>query len=203
MRHPSPTRYRPLPPASRRACRLAGTLLVLFTGLSAIAEEPAEVIFARKVLPLFKARCVACHGEKPGKLKGDFDLRSSEGLLAGGESEKPSVVPGKPLESPLYLAVTRKYEDDWKAMPPKDNDRLSETELKHIHDWIAGGAPWPGTQRLEELLKQEDPWAAEGGVTVKTSGGLNPGWTQRKYNPQDLWAYRPLQQPKAADTGRA
>ena len=160
------------------------------------AETSAEVIFARKVLPLLKARCLPCHGEKPGKLKGDFDLRSRVGLLAGGESEKPSVVAGKPLESPLYLAVTRKHEDDWSAMPPKENDRLSEAEVKHIGDWIAGGAPWPGAKRLAELLEQENPWAAEGGVTVKTSGGLNAGWTNRGYDPQDLWAYQPLKRPK-------
>ena len=160
------------------------------------AETSAEAIFARKVLPLIKERCLPCHGEKPGKLKGEFDLRSRAGLLAGGESEKPSVVAGKPLESPLYLAVTRKYEDDWSAMPPKENDRLSEAEVKHIRDWIAGGAPWPGAKRLAQLLEQEDPWAAESGVTVKTSGGLNAGWTHRKYDPRGLWAYQPLDRPK-------
>jgi hypothetical protein len=176
-------------------------LALLIAGLPASAEEPAEVIFARKVLPLLKTRCLPCHGEKPGKLKGEFDLRSRAGLLTGGESEKPSVIAGKPLESPLYLAVTRKHEDDWSAMPPKENDRLSETEVKHIHDWIAGGAPWPGAKRLAELLQQEDPWAAEGGVTVKTSGGLNPGWSNRRYDPRELWAYQPLKRPKVPRQG--
>ena len=88
----------------------------------ALETAPGDVLFARKVLPLFKEKCLACHGNDPKKLKGDLDLRTRAGLLKGGESEESSVVPGKPLQSPLYLAITRKHEDDWEAMPPKEND---------------------------------------------------------------------------------
>ena len=84
---------------------------------------PADVLFARKVLPLFKEKCLACHGNDLKKLKGDLDLRNRAGLLKGGESEYPSIVPGKPLQSPLYLASTREHEDDWEPMPPKENCR--------------------------------------------------------------------------------
>ncbi|SVC04282.1 uncharacterized protein METZ01_LOCUS257136, partial [marine metagenome] len=83
-------------------------------------KEATEVLFARKVLPLFKAKCIVCHGEDPKKkLKGDLDMRTLAGLLKGGESEEPSIFPGKPLQSPLYLAVTRLHEDNWEPMPPK------------------------------------------------------------------------------------
>ena len=176
-------------------------LAIFYICPEAIGEEPAEVIFARKVLPLFKTRCLACHGEKPEKLKGEFDLRSRAGLLSGGESEKPAVVAGKPLESPLYLAVTREYEDDWKSMPPKKNDKLSDQEVKYIRDWITGGAPWPDEKRLAELLAQKDPWATEGRITVKTSGGLSSEWTNREYDPEGLWAYQPLKRPKVPKEG--
>ena len=91
-------------------------------------------------------------------------MRSRAGLLKGGESKEPSIVLGKPLQSPLYLAVTRKHKDDWEAMPPKENDKLSAEQLVYIKNWIAGGAPWPNTKRLAKLLKQKDPWAVEGGV---------------------------------------
>ena len=196
---PSSKRPVPFPPPTSRfrtGLYTGIALATLCTAGLALAEQPAEVIFARKVMPLFKGRCLACHGEKPEKLKGEFDLRSRAGLLSGGESEKPAVVAGRPLESPLYLAVTREYEDDWKAMPPKKNDRLSDLEVKYIRDWIAGGAPWPDEKRLAELLAQKDPWATEGGVTVKTSGGLGAEWTNRKYDPEGLWAYQPLKRPK-------
>ena len=83
-------------------------------------EVKADVLFASRIQPLFKAKCLACHGEDPEKIKGDLDMRTRAGLLKGGESEEPSIVPGKPLQSPLYLAVTREHEDDWEAMPPKE-----------------------------------------------------------------------------------
>jgi len=156
----------------------------------------ADLLFARKVLPLFKAKCLACHGEDPKKkLKGDFDMRSRASLLKGGASEDPSIVPSKPLQSPLYLAVTRKHEDDWEPMPPKENDKLSAEQVAYIKDWIAGGAPWPDAKRITALLKQEDPWVVEGGVQVQTSGGLSEDWTNRKYDPKDLWAYQPVKRP--------
>ncbi|MDP7497706.1 MAG: c-type cytochrome domain-containing protein, partial [Roseibacillus sp.] len=153
-----------------------------FQTAMAAEEVAADMLFARKVLPLFKQRCIACHGEDPKKkLKGEFDMRTRADLLKGGESEEPSLVPGKPLQSPLYLASTRAHEDDWEPMPPKENDKLSAKEIAYVRDWIAGGAPWPDAQRITVLLEQEDPWATEDGVLVKTSGGLSREWTNRKY----------------------
>ena len=136
---------------------------IVLLGLSEMArgaeKVAADALFARKVLPLFKAKCLACHGGDPKKkLKGDFDMRTRAGLLKGGESEEPSIVPGKPLQSPLYLAVTRKYEDDWEAMPPKENDKLSPKEITYIKDWITEGAPWPDEKRIAAILKEADPW---------------------------------------------
>ena len=179
--------------------RLIATISLAALGLqAAVAAEKveADLLFARKVLPLFKAKCLACHGEDPKKkLKGDFDMRSRAGLLKGGESEGPSIVHGNPLQSPLYLAVTREHEDDWEPMPPKENDKLSTVQVAYIKDWIAGGAPWPDVKRIAELLKQKDPWALEGGLRVKTSGGLSEDWTNRKYDPKNLWAYQPVKRP--------
>jgi hypothetical protein len=179
--------------------RLIATILLAALGLqTAVASEKveADLLFVRKVLPLFKSKCLACHGEDPKKkLKGDFDMRSRAGLLKGGESKDPSIVHGKPLQSPLYLAVTREHEDDWEPMPPKENDKLSKVQVAYIKDWIAGGAPWPDVKRIAELLKQKDPWALEGGLRVKTSGGLSDDWTNRKYDPKNLWAYQPVKRP--------
>ncbi|MBT7028055.1 MAG: DUF1549 domain-containing protein [Verrucomicrobia bacterium] len=179
---------------------IATISLVVLGFQTAVAAEKveADLLFARKVLPLFKAKCLACHGEDPKKkLKGDFDMRSRAGLLKGGESEEPSIVPGKPLQSPLYLAVTREHEDDWESMPPKENDKLSTVQVAYINDWIVGGAPWPDVKQIAELLKQQDLWALEDGLRVKTSGGLSEDWTNRKYDPKNLWAYQPVKRPPA------
>jgi mono/diheme cytochrome c family protein len=158
--------------------------------------KAAEELFAHRILPLFKDKCLACHGDDEKKIKGGLDMRTLAGLLKGGESEKPSVVPGKPMDSPLYLAVTREHEDDnWSAMPPKENDALSKEQIAYIKDWIAGGAPWPDEKRVAELLKLGgDKWSAKGGVVLDV-GGLSPEWAGRGYKPEDLWAYQPLKKP--------
>jgi len=158
-------------------------------------QAKVELLFAFKIQPLLTSRCLACHGKDATDLEGELDLRTAAGLLKGGESGEPSVTAGKPTESPLYLAVSRQH-DDWSAMPPKENDRLSDEDVDYIRDWIAGGAPWPDENRLATLRSQLDPWSKEGGVTVKTSGGLSQQWTDRKYDPANLWAYQPVGRPE-------
>ena len=179
---------------------------IMFCCWSSFAEEqqadataqPASngnLLFAFRIDPLLKSRCLACHGKDGSDIQGEFNLASAAGLLRGGESGKPSIVPDKPLESPLYLAVSRTH-DDWSAMPPKESDKLSSDEVNFIHDWIAAGAPWPNEARLKVLRRQQDPWAKAGGVTVKTSGGLSRQWTDRKYDPANLWAYQAITHPE-------
>ena len=172
-----------------------------FQTAMAAEKVAADVLFARKIQPLFKTKCLACHGENPKKLKGELDVRSLVGLLKGGESEEPSIVFGKPEQSPLYLAVTRKHEDDWSAMPPKENDKLTAKQVDYVKQWIVAGAPWPNAKRIVEIMRTPDPWGEPEGVTVKTSGGLDAAWTSRKYDPQKLWAYQPVKKPAVPAKG--
>ena len=127
--------------------------LLAFIALSSIATggltasttslQEGEVLFSLKVYPTLSSKCFACHGKDAKKIKGELILTSRKGLLKGGESDKPSVVPGKPMLSPLYLAATREHEPDWTAMPPKENDNLSTSQLTEIKKWIELGAPGP------------------------------------------------------------
>ncbi len=157
--------------------------------------QPAgDILFARRVWPMFEEKCLACHGRDEAKIKGGFVLRTREDLMLGGDSARPAVIPGKPEESPLYKAISR-HDDDWKPMPPKDNDRLASEQIAYVREWIAAGAPWPDAARMAELLKQPDPWAYADGVAVPTSGGLSADWTNRKYKPENLWAFQPLRKP--------
>jgi hypothetical protein len=119
-------------------------------------------------------------------------MLSREGLLKGGESGEPSLVAGKPDESPIYHAITRSSHQ-WSAMPPKENDALNMQQVDYIKQWIAGGAPWPDPKRLAELTKASSTqWDAADGVQVATSGGLSEEWTRRRYKQENLWAYQPL-----------
>jgi hypothetical protein len=153
------------------------------------------------VQPMFEAKCLSCHGRDEEKIKGGLDLRTLASTLEGGDSLKPALVAGQPDVSPLYLAASRAH-DDWKPMPPKENDALTAEQREYLRDWIAAGAPWPDAARTKVLLAQTDKWSAADGVEVPTSGGLSNDWTHRRYKPENLWAYQPLRKP-AVPTTRA
>jgi mono/diheme cytochrome c family protein len=173
------------------------TRLLLLSVLAAVspvvrADEQAEQLFVRRIMPLFHEKCLACHGKDEAKMKGGFDIRSRAGVMKGGDSEQPSIVSGMPEESPLYLAIRRAHED-WKPMPPKEADKLHAEQIKWVKDWISGGAPWPEDSRIRAIASaNEAKWSAEDGVTVKTTGALSPEWATRKYKPEGLWAYQPF-----------
>lgn len=164
------------------------------------AQTPAEPVdaereFSLRVLPILKAKCFACHGDKQDDVGGEFDIRSLEGLLAGGESGDPAIVPGKPEQSTLMEAIT------WEGleMPPKENDRLTEKEIEVFRLWIQHGAPWPDAQTQQEYRRQE--WSIESnedGIIVATSGGSSDEWTYRRYPADGLWAFQPLDRDRSA-----
>jgi hypothetical protein len=148
------------------------------------------------VQALFAAKCLGCHGAGPDGLKGEYDLRTRESALKGGESGQPAIVPGQPERSPLYQAVT------WQGalkMPPKENDRLTAEEVALLRRWIAAGAPWEAppvaASQPPSAATGQDRWNVVGGVRVATSGGLSTAWDERTYEPDALWAYRPLTRP--------
>ncbi|MDI1314848.1 c-type cytochrome domain-containing protein, partial [Prosthecobacter sp.] len=123
---------------------MTGKIFTLFIfAFSSLHAEDAEDLFVRRIWPLFQEKCLACHGNDMQKIKGGLDMRTLESTLKGGESETTSIVPGKPEESPLYLASTRQHEADWEAMPPKEADKLYAEQLTWIKAWITSGAPWP------------------------------------------------------------
>ena len=175
-------------------------LLALASTLRA-AEDPAA-LFVRRVLPLLQEKCLACHGKDESKIKGDLDLRTQAATLKGGESGDPAVVAGQPEKSPLYLSVTRQHADDWEPMPPKEADKLTAEQIGWIKEWIVGSAPWPDEARAQAIAQANAAkWSAEDGTPMKTSGGLAPEWTNRKYKPEGLWAYQPVKKPAAPGAG--
>ena len=164
--------------------------LAVFAG-AACADEFSEGdrLFTLRVLPLLKTKCFGCHGGDPDDIRGEYELVTREGMLKGGESEEPSVVPGNPENSSLYQAVL------WEGyeMPPKENDRLTGKETEYIRDWIQAGAPWPDEETQLGITQAE--WSVrenDDGVIVDNSGGLSDDWTYRRYDPETIWAFLPL-----------
>ena len=113
--------------------RLLALLACLSLSSAASAETPAEQ-FEKKVRPLLLARCVSCHG--PEKSKGGLRLDAA-GIASGGD-RGPAVVPGKPDESLLILAVRQSGE---LKMPP--NGKLKDHEVADLAAWVKAGPVWP------------------------------------------------------------
>lgn len=181
-------------------------LLTMFTfpmpetfGEEINAIERSEILFVRRIAPLLRDKCVACHGSDPEFIEGSLDLRSASALKRGGDSGESAVVPNKPDESPIYLASRRDH-DDWSAMPPKESEKLSDEQLQWLHDWIESGARWPSQERQAAIhAEYTDAWSVEDGISVKTSGGLADDWSNRKYDPAGLWAYQPIRKTEFTD----
>lgn len=153
------------------------------------ADDSAERLFALKVQPLLKDKCLGCHGGDADDIKGEFSVLTREALLRGGESEEVAIVPGSPDRGTLVEAIAW----DGLEMPPKENDRLTEAQVQLFRNWIESGAPWPDeeTQRAyrDEEAKQR---ITDDGMIVDTSGGTSDQWTNRRYSPEDLWAFLPV-----------
>lgn len=100
-------------------------------------EPTSAEHFDRIVAPIFSGRCLECHsGPEP---EGGLDLGSRSRAYAGGESG-PSIIPGKPEESPLW----EKLEQD--EMPPKHP--LPAREKAILKRWIEAGGVW-GTEVID------------------------------------------------------
>ena len=100
-------------------------------------------------------------------------------------------VAGKPAESPIYQSVLRTGD---LVMPPKERNALSEEQVAIIKRWVEIGLPW--------AEGEADPaWSADEGITITTSGGLDDGWTKRRYKPEDIWAFLPVKEVEVPNNG--
>ena len=158
-------------------------------------QSRGDQLFTLKIGPLLQEKCLACHSEKEGKLKGDLDLSSLDGMLFGGETSEKVLVPKKPDESLLLTAI--EWKDPDYEMPPKENDKLTEKQIQYFREWIELGSPWP-SQEIQDQIKiaERKKIQTDEGIIVKNSGGLSDDWTYRRYKPEDLWAFQPVQKPK-------
>ncbi len=113
------------------------------TALAAVPD------FAKEVQPVLLAKCLKCHGgDDP---KGNLDLRSKAGMLAGGDSGP--ALDAKDAGKSLLLARVTAGE-----MPPKESPSLTAEETALLKAWIEAGSPAPDTP----LAEKEGKFDAEG-----------------------------------------
>jgi mono/diheme cytochrome c family protein len=87
------------------------------------------LVFEKHVLPIFKAKCIACHGSRK---KGGVDIRSVDALVGSGEPDGV-LVRGSITKSRLWRAL------DTDTMP-KAGKKLTAAEKDLIQRWIMTGA---------------------------------------------------------------
>jgi hypothetical protein len=131
-------------------CLLMTATLALAGRTSARADDlPAEQVelFEKKIRPVLVEHCYQCHSAQSKTLQGKLLLDSREGMRHGGDSG-PAIVPGKPGESLLLLAL--RYEAS--EMPPKG--KLPEEVIADFERWIELGAidPREGTAAVAATI---------------------------------------------------
>jgi hypothetical protein len=156
-----------------RMARDASTLfrLAVCAALAPALGGAAEDMdyFEKHIRPVLAAQCYGCHSAKLPAPLGGFYADSKAGLLRGGKSGVPAVVPGKPEESLLIQAIQGRHKD--LKMPPAKP--LATDQIQAFVEWVRMGAPDPRTGGPVIVEKSAYDWQEE-----------------RKH-----WAYQPVKDP--------
>jgi mono/diheme cytochrome c family protein len=164
MRPPSFARPHPL---------LAAWLFLLITPSSRATED---VDYLRDVRPILARHCVTCHGaDKP---RAGLRLDSAAAALAGNASG-PSILPGQPDESPLWLSVSGA--EGFERMPLK-RPPLSSAEQDTLRRWIAAGAGHPESETPITAEHADTHWAFRAPVRPPLPAVQDQPWSR---NPID------------------
>jgi ankyrin repeat protein len=144
----------------RRIIAAAAVSVCVFWGVSR-AQEPHKIDFGRDVQPIFKAKCVGCHG--PSLQQNGFRLDRRDDAMRGGTIAV--IGPGNSAGSRLYLRLTGG--EYGLQMPP--TGPLSAAEVNIIKNWIDQGAEWP------DALSGEAPPPAPDAVAGQMMDALRRG----------------------------
>jgi len=106
------------------------------TPLTPSAE--AQRLFTDHVKPILQKHCLRCHSGATPSL---MDLSSSAGAFHPHPDGRAYIVPGKPDESLIIEAVSRKGLHQ-RSMPML-LVTLTDMEIGTLREWITAGAPWP------------------------------------------------------------
>lgn len=146
-------------------------------------------LFAARLAPALVEKCVRCH--RPDNLQGGLDISTRERLLTGGDSG-PALVPGNPVDSPIYQRAVP--HDGQLPEMPEEGAPLTAIETEALQQWIAADAPWPENFVLQETAKADASfWSLQpvGDVTIPAVAQAPSPW---QANPIDRFIFDKLQQ---------
>lgn len=158
---------------ARERTRHVVTLIVTLSLLAAPESDAQGVeFFETKIRPALVEHCHSCHSQDAKRIRAGLRVDSREALLEGGDSG-PAIVPGKPDESPLVLAV--RYLSQDLEMPP--DGKLPGRTIEAFTEWVRMGAPWPAKKSEGRAVK-----AGEAGYDWQRFG-------------REHWAFQPVKNP--------
>ena len=104
-------------------------ILLLTTAVSGAADK---ITYDDHVFPIFESKCLNCHN--PDKKKGDLDLSTYTGTMAGSSGGKIALS-GDGGSSKLFTVTVHTEEP---VMPP-EGDKIAKKDADLIRAWIDGG----------------------------------------------------------------
>ena len=123
--------------------------IVLSISLPLQAEDTID--YASQIKPLFKSRCIACHGVL--KQEAGLRLDTAEFFKQGGD-DGPVVDLEDASRSRILDRVTSSDPDQ---MMPPDGERLTADQVSTLQQWIANGAIAPSDEQPESDPREH--WA--------------------------------------------
>jgi hypothetical protein len=108
--------------------------------LTASAENPPTVDFARDVRPILADFCFRCHGPDAKQRQADLRLDVRDAATRETKSKRTPIVPGRPDASELVRRILASDDD---VMPPRETGQsLSAAQKETLRRWIAEGAKY-------------------------------------------------------------
>ncbi|MBM4075702.1 MAG: DUF1549 domain-containing protein, partial [Planctomycetes bacterium] len=145
-------------------------LIALFVLIASVdAADPVD--YVRDIKPIFKSRCVACHGV----LKQESGLRLDAGTLIHQGGDGGAVISTTSVqESSLLVRVASS--DLLTRMPP-EGEPLKPDQIDRLQEWISEGAKYPEADRPESDPREH--WAFQPPVrlaipSVESTVSTNP-----------------------------
>lgn len=168
-----------------RSLALAVFVLPALLQDAAAMDKARLEFFEKKVRPVLVRHCYRCHSRDAKSVQGSLRLDLKSGWQKGGESGDPAVIPGKPDQSPLILAI--RHDDSASAMPP-GQQRLSDEIVADLATWIRDGAVDP---REGPLTSPSSSWQAEFRKRLDW-WSLRPARSVSPPGHEDAWSEHPV-----------
>lgn len=153
--------------------RGVGGSVLLVLGISGARAASA---YDELIAPIFRARCIECHGEQKQKAK--LALHTWDGLTRGSDAG-PVLVAGKPGDSVLLQKLRLPSSDD-EHMPPQDRPQPSPEEIELLARWVERGAsqtaPLSALELPAPLVKAAAELPAKLAALAKAPAVAEPLW---------------------------